>query len=93
MMAESDSTPLPIGIVGRVTAGPNAGLYIEIDDDTKRPRGSGGYYILLWNDAVGYDEWYESAGDVMSVLPKRRIEWLSEVESASIPGRHRHDEL
>jgi hypothetical protein len=79
-----------IGLVGRVGAGPHTGLFVEVDDDTRRPRGTGGFYILFWDESVGYDQWYESAEDVASVLPKLNVAWLSEAESATIPGRHRH---
>jgi hypothetical protein len=81
----------PIGLVGRVIDGPNAGLYIEVDDDTQRPGGTGGFYVLLWDTSVGYDEWYESSDGVVLALRDRRVEWLSEAESAAVPGRHGHD--
>jgi hypothetical protein len=94
-MRDRDSYPFPVGLVGRVVAGPEAGFYIEVDDDTRstrRPKGTGGFYILTWNGSVGYDEWYETAEDAASGLSARTVEWLSEAESAAIPGRHRHDE-
>lgn len=82
----------PVGVVGRIVAGENAGFFIEVDDDTRRPGGSGGWYVLVWNEEVGYDEWYETADDLPGALEGRRIEWMTSEESALVPGRHRHDE-
>jgi hypothetical protein len=84
---------IPVGVVGRIVSGTNEGLFVEVDDDTQRPNGTGGFYVLLWSDTEGYDEWYEKATDLPLVFEHRQVEWLTPQESASIPGRHRHDEM
>ena len=80
---------IPIGLVGRITAGQDSGLYIEVDDDTERPRGSGGYYLLLWDASKSADEWYATAEDLRYAFEGRPVEWFSAEDSAVIPGRHR----
>ena len=49
---------VPIGLVGRVLSGDHEGFYIEVDDDTMRAGGTGGYYVLVWNldSGTGYDD-------------------------------------
>jgi hypothetical protein len=74
---------IPIGVVGRFTSGPESGLYIEVDDDTERPRGSGGYYVLLWDGSESADEWYATADDLPHAFEGRRVEWLSAEEARS----------
>jgi hypothetical protein len=73
-------------------SGPNAGRFVEVDDDTQRPKGTGGYYVFLWSDAEGYDEWYENADLLPGAFAHREVEWFTSEESAAIPGRHRHGE-
>ena len=65
---------------------------MEIDDDTQRLRGTGGYYVLWWRDAAeGYDDWLETWDGVRDLLADVEIEWLTADESRDIPGRHQHD--
>jgi hypothetical protein len=90
----AEPSELPVGRVGRVLNGPHEGFWIEIDDDTKRPRGTGGFYILWWRSpSEGYDDWVGSWDDVVAFLSDTRVDWLDEAQSQQIPGRHRHDEL
>jgi hypothetical protein len=49
MRAAREVAGVPIGVLGRVMSGASSGLYIEVDDDTERPKGTGGYHVLLWN--------------------------------------------
>jgi hypothetical protein len=88
----SPSKP-PVGVVGRVLAGRNQGFYVEVDDDTRRAKGSGGYYILWWTGAESYDDWVESWQGVVNILSKVTIEWMDAEQSKAIPGRHRHDTM
>ncbi|HEY3832669.1 MAG TPA: hypothetical protein VGO03_10280 [Acidimicrobiia bacterium] len=82
---------MPTGLIGRIVEGEHRGFYVEVDDDTERSRGTGGYYVLLWDQNVGYDEWYESADAMRAAIEERwRVDWLSEDESAAVLGRHRH---
>jgi hypothetical protein len=84
---------IPIGLVGRLVTGRDAGFYVEVDDDSERKGGTGGFYVLTWTAEVGYDDWYESADDLASAFSSYGpVEWLSEQESATVPGRHRHGE-
>jgi hypothetical protein len=86
----SDPNDPPVGLVGRLLSGPEAGFFIEVDDDTTRPGGSGGYYILTWTPANSYDIWLETWDDVVISFEDMEVEWLSPEESSRIAGRHRH---
>ena len=79
-----------VGVVGRATIGPDAGRYVEVDDDSTRQGGTGGYYVLVWDSAVAFDEWYETEDGVREALAERGVSWLTQEESSVIPGRHRH---
>ena len=84
-----------VGVVGRVVGGEHGGFVIEVDDDSERPRGTGGWYVLLWNDETGYDDWFETKAHVVGAFNEGhygQVEWMSAEQSASIPGRHRHGE-
>jgi hypothetical protein len=83
----------PVGHVGRVLSGPRQGFYVEVDDDTKRPQGTGGFYVLWWTDAEGYDNWVESWGGVVALLSDVQVEWLDAEKSSSVPGRQRHNDM
>lgn len=89
-MRVSDVAGIPVGVVGRVSSGPNSGLYIEVDDDTVRPKGTGGYYVVLWDASEGYDEWYETADALRASFDYRTVDWFTPEQSAAIPGRHSH---
>ena len=80
----------PFGVVGRITGGRYDGFYIEVDDDTRRPSGTGGYYILYWNGSQGYDNWTDKAENIPAFLEGLDIEWLSPEESDGVPGSHSH---
>jgi hypothetical protein len=87
-MSEPDEPP--VGLVGRLLSGRETGFYVEIDDDTTRPGGSGGYYIFTWTPSASYDIWLETWDDVVSSFADWQVEWLSVDESSRIAGRHRH---
>ncbi len=80
----------PVGLVGRLLGGPEAGCFIEVDDDSTRPGGSGGYYIFTWTPSASYDIWLETWEDVVISFEDMEVEWLSAEESSQIAGRHRH---
>ena len=80
----------PVGLVGRLLSGRETGFYVEVDDDTTRPGGSGGYYILTWIPGKSYDSWHASWDDVVFYFSNVEVEWLSVEESSRIAGRHRH---
>ena len=65
-------------------------FYVELDDDSERPGGTGGYYILYWNGNEGYDDRVPSSEEIPTMIKGLDIEWLSAEESSLIPGRHRH---
>ena len=88
-VAKSDG-PYPVGVVGRVHGGRYDGFFVEINDDTSRPRATGGWYVLWWNGIEGYDDWVESEDRLPALLRDIEVEWLSPEESAAVPGRHRH---
>ena len=84
-----------VDVVGRVVSGEHEGFFVEVDDDTERPKGTGGWYVLRWNDEVGYDDWFETKADVIGAFSEGhygQVEWMSAEQSVSIPGRHRHGE-
>jgi hypothetical protein len=89
----SNASETPVGVVGRVLTGEHAGFFIEVDDDTQRVGGSGGWYVLRWNAEVGYDDWLPTKDDVIAAFAEGafgEVEWLSAEQSALIHGRHRH---
>ena len=73
--------------VGRETTGAQTGYYVEVLDDTERPRGTGGYYIAIWNETELFDEWCLTADDVARRFDARPVEWLSEQDSETVTGR------
>ncbi len=84
-----------VGVVGRVVSGKRNGFFIEVDDDSERPHGSGGWYVLVWGGETAYDDWFESKGHVIEAFTEGeygQVEWLSPEQSAKISGRHRHGE-
>jgi hypothetical protein len=88
-VVEESPRSFPVGIVGRVGGGRYDGFFIEVDDDTQRPGGTGGFY-LYWSGSEGYDNWVESEGEVLAFLDTLDIDWMSPEGSTAIPGRHRH---
>ncbi|MCU1389822.1 MAG: hypothetical protein JWL72_3160 [Ilumatobacteraceae bacterium] len=84
-----------VGVVGRVVSGDHEGFFIEVDDDSERPKGTGGFYVLRWNDKHGFDDWFETKADVVDAFSEGHyglVEWMSEEQSVAIRGRHRHGE-
>jgi hypothetical protein len=73
--------------VGREIAGAQAGYYVEILDDTERPRGTGGYYVAIWNEVEMFDEWYLTADDLARRFDESRVDWLSEQDSEAVTSR------
>ena len=73
--------------VGREIRGAQAGYYVEILDDTERARGTGGYYVAIWNEVEAFDEWYLTADDLVRRFDESRVEWLSEEDSDAVTGR------
>ena len=48
-----------------------------------------GWYVLVWSGEAGLDAWLESNADRVGAFADGcygEIEWLSEEESASVPG-------
>ena len=48
-----------------------------------------GWYVLVWSGEAGLDAWVESNADRVGAFADGcygEIEWLSEEESASVPG-------
>lgn len=48
-----------------------------------------GWYMLVWSGEAGLDVWFESNADRVGEFADGcygEIEWLSEEESASVPG-------
>jgi hypothetical protein len=73
--------------VGREIRGAQAGYYVEILDDTERPRGTGGYYLAIWNEVEAFDEWYVTADDLARRIDESPVEWLSEEDSKAVADR------
>jgi hypothetical protein len=73
--------------VGREITGRQAGYYVEVLDDTERPQGTGGYYVAIWNEIEGFDEWYLTADDLVRRFDTHPVEWLSEQDSETLTGR------
>jgi hypothetical protein len=67
---------IPIGVVGRILAGPNAGWYLRVDDDADH---TGGFLVLQSSrpfdgaaaDALGYDDWIERREDLARFIAHR----------------------
>jgi len=68
----------PLGVVGKVISGHDAGLYVKVifdSDDT------GGYYVLTSNEydfSVGFDDWVESKEILIKYFAESDwvIDWL-----------------
>ena len=63
---------LPLGRVGRVLGGRYEGFWVLVDDDTNRPKGTGGYSVLWWTPDDGHDDWVEDLEGVADVLESPR---------------------
>lgn len=75
-----DETSGPrVGVLGRITAGEDAGWFVEVVDDAAA---TGGFLILVHDAAdrsgVGYDSWVGSIGDVERYFSESGwvVEWL-----------------
>lgn len=71
------TSPIPIGKVGRIVAGPQQGSYIEVRDDTAN---TGGYLILLGHDrdfTAGADDWVADLAQLQSYFANSgwKIAW------------------
>jgi hypothetical protein len=67
---------IPVGIVGKVIAGNNAGRFVKVVDDES---GSGGFLILKCSDrelTIGFDDWVEDKDALVRYF--REAKWLIE---------------
>jgi hypothetical protein len=66
------------------------GFFIEVVDDANGS--TGGVYVYMWLDEVGWDDWLESVDLVDQYMQSSSIavEWSETPPAASVDGRPRH---
>jgi hypothetical protein len=61
-------TDIPIGTVGKIMAGSDAGWYVRVDDDSTN---IGGYLILIWrntDEQEGFADWVVTWDDLERII-------------------------
>jgi hypothetical protein len=70
---------VPVGRIGRVMSGVDAGFLVEAVDDTAE---TGGFYVFLWSPSTGFDEEVKSWEGVVERLDSMAVDWSSEFDNA-----------
>lgn len=79
---------IPLGLAGRIVEGRRAGFFIQVDDDTERPRprGTGGWHVVYWDADTAHDDWFLNAGDVPAAFADITVEWSTENGITDVDG-------